>query len=77
MWLDIMRINLIRGFASFCQKLKKKGYKLAVASSKPQGMVDAVLEHFELNEYFDVIEGSDVNLPRMTKSDVIEIALKN
>lgn len=28
------------------------------------------------NEYFDVIEGSDVNFPRMTKSDVIEIALK-
>ena len=35
-----------------------------------------MLEHFELNEYFDVIEGSDVNFPRMTKSDVIEIALK-
>lgn len=65
-----------KGIRKLLPKLKKKGYKLAVASSKPQGMVDAVLEHFELNEYFDVIEGSDVNLPRMTKSDVIEIALK-
>lgn len=64
------------GIAELLSKLKEKGYKLAIASSKPQGMVDAILQHFKLDKYFDVIEGSDVNLPKMTKSDVIEIALE-
>lgn len=65
-----------KGIRELLPKLKKKGYKVAIASSKPQGMVDEVLRHFGLYEYFDVIEGSDVNLPKMTKSEVIEIALK-
>lgn len=64
------------GIRKLLPKLKEKGYKLAIASSKPQGMVDEVLRHFDLDEYFDVIEGSDVNVPKMTKSEVIEIALK-
>ena len=44
---------------------------LAVASSKPDKMVKIVLDHFQLDTYFDVIMGSDINRPKMTKAQVI------
>ena len=49
---------------------------LAVASSKPDQMVKIVLDHFHLDTYFDVIMGSDINRPKMTKAEVIFQVLK-
>ena len=47
-----------------------------VASSKPDGMVKRILEHFELSEYFHEIVGSDPEKMKMSKADVIEIILE-
>lgn len=63
------------GIDKLLKKLKEKGYILCVASSKPDSMVHIVLEHFNLNSYFDVILGSDINKPKMTKAEVIEQVL--
>lgn len=64
------------GIEEVLKKLKEKGYILAVASSKPDSMVKTVLNHFSLTSYFQVIKGSDIAKPKMTKAEVIEEVLK-
>ena len=49
---------------------------LGVASSKPDGMVKRILEHFGLAKYFHEIVGSDPEKMKMSKADVIEIILE-
>ena len=58
------------------QELKRKGYILAVASSKPEYDVTQILDYFKLSSYFDVVVGSEMNGARTSKSEVIEEALK-
>ena len=58
------------------QELKRKGYILAVASSKPEYYVTQILDYFKLSSYFDVVVGSEMNGARTSKSEVIEEALK-
>lgn len=64
------------GVKELLEGLKEKGFLLAVASSKPDQMVKIVLKHFHLDTYFDVILGSDISRPRMTKAEVIMQVLK-
>lgn len=64
------------GIPELLKKLKEKGYTLAVASSKPDHMVRIVLDHFSLTGYFDVIMGSDINRPKMTKTEVVRLVLE-
>ena len=56
--------------------LKKKGYRLAVASSKPEYYVTRILDYFNLTVYFDEIVGSEMGGGRTKKNDVIEEALR-
>lgn len=56
--------------------LKSRNIRLAVASSKPQGMVERVLEYFDIAKYFDVVVGSELDGTRTRKSEVIECALE-
>ncbi len=64
------------GVAEMLQELKRKGYILAVASSKPEYYVMQILDYFKLSSYFDVVVGSEMNGARTSKSEVIEEALK-
>lgn len=64
------------GIEEILKMLKEKGYILAVASSKPDSMVKTVLNHFSLTSYFQVIKGSDITRPKMTKAEVIEEVLE-
>lgn len=64
------------GVAEMLQELKRKGYILAVASSKPEYYVTQILDYFKLSSYFDVVVGSEMNGARTSKSEVIEEALK-
>ena len=64
------------GIEEVLKKLKEKGYILAVASSKPDSMVKTVLNHFSLMPYFQVVKGSDITKPKMTKAEVIEEVLE-
>ena len=56
--------------------LKKKGYILAVSSSKPEYFVKKILDHFELTGYFTEIVGSEMNGGRTGKSEVVEETLR-
>lgn len=64
------------GIGDMLGRLKQRGYLLGVASSKPDGMVKKILEHFNLTDYFDEIVGSDASRLKMSKADVIELTLQ-
>ena len=64
------------GIAALLAELKKAGYKLAVASSKPEVFVDDIMHHFDLYDYFDCIVGSDLEGKRDTKAAVIREVIR-
>jgi len=64
------------GVEELLQKLRREGYLLAVASSKPEHFVWKVLDYFGLTRYFHEIVGSEMNGGRTSKSEVIGETLK-
>lgn len=64
------------GVPNMLEELRRKGYLLAVSSSKPEYFVTKVLDHFGLTGYFDEIVGSEMNGKRTGKAEVIEETLR-
>ena len=64
------------GVTEMLAVLQQKGFFLAVASSKPQDMVDIVLKHFDLEQFFEVRVGSSPERELISKTDVIEAVLE-
>ena len=56
--------------------LAAQGFVLAVASSKPQNMVDLVLTHFSLASYFTIVVGGTDDGPLKTKEGVVKEVLR-
>ncbi len=63
------------GIPQMLANLQKKGYQMAIASSKPTVYVRRILEHFLLDSYFDVIMGSELDGRRVNKDEVIRDTL--
>ena len=49
------------GVENALAELKRRGYRLAVASAKPTFYVTQIMDHFNLSRYFEVIAGTDLN----------------
>lgn len=62
------------GAAALLKTLKEKGYKTALASSKPEGMCRQVCDHFGFTPWLDVISGATLH-GEYTKADVIRAAM--
>lgn len=73
--IGIFENQVYPGVEDMLDKLRGKGYILAVASSKPERFVKKVLDHFDLTKYFHEIVGSEMNGGRTSKADVIKEAL--
>lgn len=56
--------------------LQAHGFHLAVASSKPKVFVQQILDYFELSQYFQIIEGSNLDGTRTDKKEVIAEVLR-
>lgn len=63
------------GVRELLEKLKDAGFRLFVATSKPEQMAMQVLERFELSQYFEKICGATLDGSRIEKSDVITYLL--
>lgn len=74
--VGIYENRLYPGVENMLKVLKNRGYRLAIASSKPEYFVTKVLKYFHLTECFDEIVGSEMNGDRTTKSEVIEETLR-
>ena len=64
------------GIEEMLKKLKEKGKKLLVATSKPEKYAKIIIEYFNLDVYFYYICGSNGDESRSEKAQVIEYALK-
>lgn len=56
--------------------LKAQGYKLLIATSKPEWMAIDILKHFGLDSYFDTICGATMDTSRTSKDAVIGYLLE-
>ena len=68
---------LFDGIADMFEGLKSDGYIIALATCKPEIYVPTILKHFDIEQYFDVAVGSELEGgKRRHKDDVIEEVLK-
>ena len=63
------------GIYDLLASLRELGYKLIVATSKPEGTAKRVLELFDLTKYFDFIGGACFDPSRDQKHKVLKYAL--
>ncbi|HYZ69158.1 MAG TPA: HAD-IA family hydrolase [Mycobacterium sp.] len=63
------------GIEELIADLRAAGVRLAVATSKAEPTAHRILEHFGLDEHFEVIAGASVDGSRATKADVVAHAL--
>ena len=68
--------SAIEGIYEVLEQLKKCGYTLAVATSKPTCFAISICEKYGFSEYFDIIMGSELDGTRTKKSEIIYEVLK-
>lgn len=59
------------GIPELLQKLKEAGYRLILATAKPEMFSFPIMDHFDLTRYFDLMYGCDESINRMNKVHVI------
>ncbi len=69
--------KIYEGMADALRVLKDNGFIIALATSKPTHFAKTIVEYFNIDEYFDVFYGSELNGVRETKTDVIIDVLKD
>lgn len=67
---------LYPGIYQVLEALHRDGFKLYVATSKPEAMSIEILEHFEIAKFFDRICGASLDSSRSTKDEVIAYLLE-
>ncbi len=73
--VGIFENQVYPGIPQMLERLYRRGTRLAVASSKPIGFVKQILAYFDIEKYFDVVVGSELDGTRGTKEEVVEEAL--
>lgn len=63
---------LYKGMFELIINLHKNGYKLAIATGKPQKEAEKIIKFFKLDKYFDIILGFQHNEKLFNKSDLIK-----
>ena len=74
--IGIYENSVYPGIEEVLSTLQKKGYRLAIASSKPETFVHTVLSYFSIEDYFEVIVGAELDGRRATKEEAIEEAIR-
>ncbi|HBW37296.1 HAD hydrolase-like protein [Desulfosporosinus sp. BICA1-9] len=65
------------GIPELLSRLKDKGCRNLLATSKPRVFAEQILHHFSMDSYFSVIMGSELNGQFVEKEVLIEEVLKN
>ena len=73
----IFENSVYDGIPNVLSALQSKGYKLLLATSKPEEFAKRIMDRFNLAKYFDFIGGSDMAGTRGSKSAVIEYVMAN
>ncbi|MGM9941740.1 MAG: HAD hydrolase-like protein [Bulleidia sp.] len=65
------------GIEDLLGRLKQDGYRLFVATSKPEPVAVEIMEHFGLAKYFEAVCGASMDHSRETKDAVIAYLKEN
>lgn len=64
------------GVPQLLERLREQGYRLLIATSKPEIYTNRILEHFDLARYFDAVAGATLDQSRTAKEQVVAYALE-
>jgi phosphoglycolate phosphatase len=67
--------SLFDGVPDLLTDLRTAGVRLAVATSKNEVTARRIIEHFDIEDYFEVIAGASADGVRSAKADVVAHAL--
>ena len=67
--------SLFDGIPELLADLRAAGVRLAVATSKAEPTAQRIIEHFGLDEHFEVVAGASLDGSRASKADVVAHAL--
>ena len=67
----IFECSVYPGFEKSLKALKAAGKRLFVATSKPEVYARRIIEHFELDQYFEYVAGMELDGGRGSKAEVI------
>lgn len=73
----IFENSVYDGIEDMLKRLKQDGYKVVMATSKPERMAKIIADHFDIEKYFDFIGGAHMDGRRTDKKEVIEYVLEN
>ena len=68
--------HVFEDVADTLSALRKQGYRLFLATAKPEVYARQILDHFNLLEYFEYPYGSELNGDRTNKGDLIGYILE-
>lgn len=71
----LFECDVYEGIEDLLKSLKEAGLTILIASSKPTTFINRILEHFNLDKYFDVVVGSQLDGTRDSKIEVIKECL--
>lgn len=63
------------GIPELLNELKKRNIRCALATSKPEGYANKIVEHFGLSPYLEAVYGATMDSSRVNKEDIIDYAL--
>ncbi len=75
--VGIFENEIYEGIKELLSVLKEKGFKIALATSKPTIYANKILKHFDIYKYFDLTIGSELDGTRVEKEEVIEEVLSS
>lgn len=67
--------ELYSTITNLLKSLKEKNATLVVATSKPTVFSERILSHFKIDEYFDLVVGSNLDGTRTAKTEIIQYIL--
>ena len=68
--------SVYSGIPEALESLRRAGFRLAVATSKPEEFSKKIISHFGLDKYFEAVCGASMDETRTEKADVIRYALE-
>ena len=72
----IFENDVYPGIPDLLRRLRDDGFSLYVATSKPEVFAKQIIEHFDLQEYFTLVGGSELDGGRVHKDEVIAYVLE-
>ncbi|MCM3454821.1 HAD family hydrolase [Heyndrickxia oleronia] len=67
--------ELYKDIPQLLKSLKEQQYTLVVATSKPTVFSEQILKYFNIEQYFDLIVGSNLDGTRTSKTEIIQYIL--